>query len=762
MARLQSVAHTSSAARATAAWPRAVPESGNGRPDNVVELFDAKLAVPAVRPGIVARPGLVNRLRAATGQQLLTVVAPAGYGKSTLLSQWAERDERAFAWVSLDERDDDPSVLLRYVAAALERADAFEDAVLDARLSTVATAIARAAVPFVLVLDDVHRVGSQEATDAIATLARHVPEGSALALAGRALPELPVPRERAAGRLLEFGADELALSRREAQLLLSGARVELDDADLTELTMRTEGWAAGLHLAALFLKDRAGSRRSASDFTGADRFVADYFAFEHLAGLGEAELRFLTRASVLDAMCGPLCDAVLGRRQGSARKLESLERSSMFVVPIDRHRIWYRFHHLFRDTLRSELARREPEFVPELNRRAAAWCEANDAPAEARRYAAAAGDLDTVARLVASHALPALGEGRVAELECWLDGLDDPALLERHPAVAVLGSWIHALADRPELAGRWLDVAEHSTFKGQLPDGTRSLRPWIALARAAFCRDGVDRMLADAESAAAGLARSSRWRPTALVLKGMAHLLLGDDERADEVLAQAAETASSVGASATRRLALAERSLLATAVGDHSSAAELAAAVADGRRPADVTRAIELAASARAELRAGDWQRARADIESATPLALSVGHALPWLGVQASLELARARIALLDVAAAGELLSRAESILERSRSLGVLGLQAKAVRAELRALVKEKSRRQASLTPAELRLLPLLTTRLSFREIGVRLHVSRHTVKTQAIAIYRKFGVSSRNEAIHRAAQLGLVDAPVQ
>ena len=755
MARLQSVAHTSSAARAIAAWPRAVP-------DNLVELFDAKLAAPAVRPGIVARPGLVNRLRAATGQQLLTVVAPAGYGKTTLLSQWAERDERAFAWVSLDERDDDPSVLLRYVAAALERAGVLDDAVLDTRLSTLSTGIARAAAPVVIVLDDVHRIGSREATDAIATLARHVPERSALVLAGRTLPELPVPRERAAGRLLELGADDLALSRREAQLLLSGARLELDDAAVTELSVRTEGWAAGLHLAALFLKDGAASRRSASEFTGADRFVADYFAFEYLAGLGEAEVRFLTRASILDSMCGPLCDAVLGRRQGSARKLEALERSSAFVVPIDRQRVWYRFHNLFRDTLRSELARREPELVPELNRRAAAWCEANDAPAEARRYAAAAGDLDTVARLVAAHALPALSEGRVAELESWLDGLDDSALLERHPAVAVLGSWIHALADRPERAGRWLEAAERAAFKGQLPDGTRLLEPWIALARAAFCRDGVDRMLADAETAAAGLARSSRWRPTALVLKGIAHLLLGDDERADEVLAEAAEAAASLGATATRRLALAERSLLATTVGDHSSAAQLAAAVAEGRRPADVTRAIELVARARAELRAGDWPRARADIESATPLALSVGHALPWLGVQAALELARAQMALLDVAAAGELLSRAESILERSPSLGVLGLQAQAVRAELRALVKEKGRRQASLTPAELRLLPLLTTRLSFREIGVRLHVSRHTVKTQAIAIYRKFGVSSRNEAIQRAAELGLVDVQVQ
>jgi LuxR family transcriptional regulator, maltose regulon positive regulatory protein len=307
MTQLQSVANRSSAGRTLAAWPQAVPTSGSGRPGSRFELFDAKLLVPPVRPGIVARPGLVNRLRAATAQQVVTLVAPAGYGKTTLLSQWAERDERAFAWVSLDERDDDPALLLRYVAAALRRADVVEDVVLarSVGLPTLATGLARAARPVVLVLDNVHDLRSREAADVIATLAAHVPERSALVLAGRTLPELPVPRQRAAGRLLEIGADELALSRREAQSLLSGARLELDDAEITALTVRTEGWAAGLHLAALFLNDRAGSRRSASDFTGADRFVTDYFAFEHLSRLGDADVRFLRRASVLDSMCGP-------------------------------------------------------------------------------------------------------------------------------------------------------------------------------------------------------------------------------------------------------------------------------------------------------------------------------------------------------------------------------------------------------------------------------------------------------------------------
>jgi LuxR family transcriptional regulator, maltose regulon positive regulatory protein len=719
------------------------------------------------------RPGLVNRLRAAT-QPVVTVVAPAGYGKTTLLSQWAERDERPFAWVSIDDGDDDPFLFLRYVAAALHQAEPIARGVFEAlaapgpsvwsrTLPRLAAAFSGVTAPMVLVLDDVQWVRSGEAADAIATLARHVPERSTLVLAGRMLPELPVARLRAAGHLLEIGGDELALSRREAQLLLRGARVELDDDDVADVRERTEGWAAGLHLAGLFLQSRPGRSRAAAEFTGDDRFVADYFRFEHLSRLGRADIRFLTRSAVLDAMCGPLCDAVLGRkRPNSARKLESLERSSLFVVPLDRRRLWYRYHRLFRDMLRAELERREPEIVPELNRRAAAWCEANGRPEAARRYAAAAGDVDALARLVAGDGLAAYCEGRLAELERWLDGFDDPAVLERYPAVAALGSWIHALGGRPDQAERWLDAAEHGSVSGTLPDGTRSIGPWIALLRAAFCRQGVDQMLLDAETAVKGLARGSRWRPTAQLLRGVAHLLLGDNDRAEVILAETVETAASVGATNTRILALAERSLLATAAGDHVLARDLLHAArslnGDGRRDTYVTAAIKLAAFARTELRGGSWQQARADLEAAKRLGPKLTYALPWYSVQTSLELARAHMALLDTSEADTLLSEAEAILERRPGLGVLALEAKGVRAELRVLREENRRCGATLTAAELRLLPLLTTRLSFREIGERLHVSRNTVKTQAIAVYRKLGVSSRNDAIDRAVELGLVE----
>ena len=724
-----------------------------------LELLEAKLALPSQQPGTVTRTGLVNRLRASR-HPLVTIVGPAGYGKTTLLSQWAARDGRPFAWVSLDDGDDDPGVLLRYVAAALHRAGAVPDT--TATLPRLASALSHASAPIVLVLDEVECVRSHESADLIATLERHLPDGSTLALAGRRLPELPIARSRVAARLLELGATELAFGRREAQLLLRAAHLELDKPDLMELLGRTEGWAAGLHLAGLFLQSEPGERRAVADFAGDDRFVADYFRFEHLSRLGRAELRFLTRSSVLDSMCGPLCDAVLGKeRQGSAAKLESLEQSSSFVVPLDRRRVRYRYHHLFRETLRAELERREPELVPELNRRAAAWCEANGAPEAARRYAAATGDIDALARVVAAHVLPAYCEGRGAELDSWLDGFDDPVRLDQFPVVAALGSWVHALSGRADQAELWLEAAELGPHDGALPDSTRSLAPWTALLHAAYCRDGVDQMLVDAETASKGLARRSQWRPSALLLRGVAHLLLGEDDRADGLFAKADKAAAVVGATETRRLALAERSVLAIARGDYARGRDLADAArsigADGSGSRAVSDALQLAVLARAELRHGTWEQARIHVGEAERLAPALSEALPWFGVQTLLELARVEMALLDAAAAHTHLSRAESILER-RPLGVLAMHAKGVRAELRALVDAQGHTDSVLTAAELRLLPLLPTHLTFREIGARLHVSRNTVKTQAISIYRKLGATSRADAVDRAGDLGLVE----
>jgi LuxR family maltose regulon positive regulatory protein len=743
-------------------WPQAVG----------VDLDAARLLEPVARPESVSKTALVNRLRVAGTCPVVTLLAPGGYGKTTLLVQWASRDERPFAWVSVQEGDD-AILLLRHVAAALSRIQAIDASVpraLGARgqsprsaLQRVAAALFTSECPLVLVLDDVQLLRSQECVDAVAALVEHVPDGSTLVLAGRTVGELPVARLRAAGRLLELGVEELALNRREAQLLLRNAGVEAKESHASEIIDRTEGWAAGLYLAAVSFQD-AGARFDAEVFAGDDRFVADYFRSEYLAHMRPTEVRFLTRTSTLDRMSGPLCDSVLDGK-GSARKLETLEKSNLFVVPLDRHRGWYRYHRLFRDLLQAELEHREPDLVPALNRRAASWYEANGSPEEAISYASAAGDTDTVARLVGTHALPAYHSGRIVTVESWLDHFpDDDRGLSRYPAVAVLGAWVHALRGRPAAAERWLRAAEAGKSKRALPDGSTSVRPWLALIRAAMCRSGAEQMVADAEVAVRELPVESQWRPIALLVRGVALLLLGDDAGADRYMAEAVDAAESVGAMDSQVVALTERSLLAELRGDLADAKAFgleARALIDACGLDDYpTIAIELAASARAELRAGSWDTARADLEQANRLRPELTHALPWYSVQTLLELARAHMTFLDLSETRSLLSEVDEILRRRPDLGVLSAQADELRAESDAAVEARDGRASTLTPAELRLLPLLATHLSFREIGEHLYVSRNTVKTQAISVYRKLGVSSRSEALERAADLGLVEPP--
>ena len=413
-----------------------------------------------------------------------------------------------------------------------------------------------------------------------------------------------------------------------------------------------------------------------------------------------------------------------------------------------------------RDFLRSELERRQPELVSVLNRRAADWCEANGAPEAAVDYAAAAGDLDHVAHLVARLALPAYQEGRIVMVERWLRLLNELPSLDRHPDLCLIGAWVHALRGRAPDSQRWADAAE----RGLTADDPRR-----RLLHALRCCDGTGQMLDDAAAAYDAVPPGGVWEPTALVALGVAHHLAGDDERADATLSRAVESAAAAGAVDTQIAALSERSLLAAARGAHGDADALAceaSATAGSRRlGASVMRALELAASARAALHRGDRERAESEIAHANRLRPLLTHAVPWLSVQVGIELARTQLALADVAAARSLLLEIDGILRLRPGLGKLVDDAAVLRSQIRALEEPDGRWAQSLTSAELRLLPLLATHLSFREIGDRLFVSRNTVKTQAISVYRKFGVSSRSDAIERAAELGLVDAtavPVQ
>ena len=294
--------------------------------------------------------------------------APAGYGKTILAAEWAKRDRRPFVWLSIDRHDNDPAVLLTYLAVGLDRVEPIDPAVFRALASRgasiahtvlppLATALSSKALPVVVVLDDVQLLHDQEGLDALAVLVDHLPPGSQLVVISRAAPLLPVARWRVEGRLAELGPDELAMDPAEAGSLLAAARVELADGEVAELTRRTEGWPVALYLAALSLKAQHPRNGGAGvEFSGRERFLVDYLQSALLAGLSPTEVRFLTRTAVLERLSGPLCDAVLGTT-GSAAVLASLERSNLLVVPLDRQREWYRYHQLFRELLRGELER---------------------------------------------------------------------------------------------------------------------------------------------------------------------------------------------------------------------------------------------------------------------------------------------------------------------------------------------------------------------------------------------------------------------
>jgi LuxR family transcriptional regulator, maltose regulon positive regulatory protein len=418
------------------------------------ELVESKLHPPWARPGIVPRTALVDRLLASHAAPVVCVVAPPGYGKTTLLAQWAKRKGTRVGWVSVDRRDNDPAVLLTYLAVALDRIEPIDPSLFHALAApgaVAATVMARFAAavsamtqPVTLVLDHVELLHNPQCLDAVAELMARLPSGSQLALASRTRPLLPVAWLRTQGRVVEVGVGELAMDQREASLLLQGAGVRLGDADVTTLVQRTEGWPVALYMAALALQAGAPHDDGFAGFAGDDRLVADYLRSELLARLSQREVVFLTRTAVLDRMCGPLCDAVLDTK-GSTRVLESLAGANLLLLPLDRRRQWYRYHHLFGELLRAELQRREPELVPRLHVRAAAWCEANGLPQTAIDHAQAAGDTDRVARLVATLTQPAYAAGRVHTARRWLAWFEDQGLIERYPQVAVQGAWVQAL-----------------------------------------------------------------------------------------------------------------------------------------------------------------------------------------------------------------------------------------------------------------------------------------------------------------------------
>jgi LuxR family transcriptional regulator, maltose regulon positive regulatory protein len=729
------------------------------------ELSESKFEPPRVRPGIVARTALVDRL-VVTQAPVITVIAPPGYGKTTVLAQWAERIGPRVAWISCDEGDNDPVVLLSALAVALDRIEPVDPEIFQALASSGAgitavprfvSGIASMQRPVTVVLDHIEAVTNNQCLNTIAEFGLRLPPGWQFALASRANVPLPVARLRAQGGIFEVTAEDLAMGPLEAFSLLKGAGAEVSEASIHDLLRRTEGWPAGLYIAALAMK--SGTRQNEVDFTftGDDIFMGDYLRSELLVQVSDAEASFLIRTSVLDRMCGPLCDTVLGG-QGSRRVLEQMEESNLLVVPLDHRREWYRYHHLLRELLQSELQRREPDLIQDLHFRAAVWFEANAMPETAIDHARAAGDYDRVARLLLELAQPVWASGRVETVLRWMEWLRDITSAEYYGAIAVHGSLIFALLGQPGEAERWAAAAERASPTGVLPDGS-TMEGTLAYLRAILCRDGIDEMRRDAQTAWDGLSPASPYRATMLYTRGISYLLGDDPARAEPILARAYDVAASADALPLAALILAEQCSAAAERDNWPQVTALArrgvAIVEAGHFEDYWTSALVYAWAARAALHEGDISHARFYLGRASRLRPLLTYVLPVVSVQALLEMAHSYITLADPGGAAAVLTQAHDILQQKPDLGILSRSADQLQSRL-ATIKAVALGASSLTAAEMRLLPLLSTHLSFREIGERLFVSLHTVKTQAYSVYRKLGVSTRSEAVARLHELGL------
>jgi LuxR family maltose regulon positive regulatory protein len=446
-------------------------------------VLATKLFAPARRPRLVGRPRLSERLDAtlAPGHRLTLVSGPAGFGKTTLLSDWLahlgeSRPDVRPAWLSLDDGDNDLARLLAHLAAALRRVDlevgevvAEGQAGLTALVNDVTRAGERAPQRrWVLVLDDYHAIEAAEVHEAVAFLLDHLPEQLRLVIATRADPPLPLARLRSRGQLAEVRAADLRFTPVEAQEFLNRVMgLDLTAADVEALDARTEGWVAGLQLAALSLRGAAGRGEVdgfIADFTGSNRFVIDYLADEVLARQPAAVREFLLRTAVLERLTGPLCDAVTGRADG-ARALEDLERGNLFLVPLDDHRRWYRYHHLFADVLRARLLAEEPGLVPGLHRRASDWYAAHGLVADAVRHALAAEDFAHAAYLM-EQALPALRRARQDSLLiAWMRSLPEP-VIRRSPVLSLLSAFSRMVAGDLDAVEARIGDAERALAAG--------------------------------------------------------------------------------------------------------------------------------------------------------------------------------------------------------------------------------------------------------------------------------------------------------
>jgi LuxR family maltose regulon positive regulatory protein len=734
-------------------------------------LAATKLHIPRLRPELVVREALVEELGAPRAHKLTLIEAPAGYGKTTLLAEWAAApaEKRGFAWLSLEETDSDPVRFWTGVIDALRTlepgvASAARDALasrnidlLKVALPLLVNALGELEKPLVLVLDDYQDVRDTTVHRSLDFVLDHLPDVVHVAVATRADPDLSLARRRASGELMEIRAAHLRFGEAEAAELLERTLSDrLSDRTVELLVSRTEGWPAGVYLAALSFARRSRPEELIESFAGDDRHIVDYLSSEVLSDQPPEIREFLLRTSVLEQLCGPLCNAV-SEVEDSARLLERIERQNLFLIPLDTTRTWYRYHRLFADLLRHELALSDPAAASDLHRRAADWYERDGSVPSAIHHATAAGDVDRARELIAGHWNDYFNRGELGTVQRWLESAPGPSTVD--PRLCVAGAWV--ALDRGALreAGEWIErgtAGSDASAEGAEAD--------LEVLRAVhgFKVGDIGAASASALRIPELAAEGSFPRTVAELILGIARYWTGSLDDARTTLRRAAALANAAQNDLGQSYALGYLALATLDQGSARRADELATEAIELRRTPGFAEHFVLMighlARGRVALAEGRLEDAQGSLARALELSergagrIEQGAALLALAQldqlrgerdRARARLRQARDAIEGCAEAGTL---GTAIAAAERTLGVVGSTAGSSPAGA-----------DELTERELAILRMLVSDLSRRQIADALFISTNTVKTHLRAIYRKLDASGRDSAIARGRELGLL-----
>jgi len=655
------------------------------------QLLTTKLYVPFVKPNLITRPRLIERLNEGTKGKLTLVSAPAGFGKTTLLGEWSLQGGLPIAWVSLDEGDNDPGRFLAYLVAALgglwtgvgedvlEPLHSPQPPPIESVLTALVNEIAAIPEDFALVLDDYHAIEARPVHDAVTFLLEHLPPRMHLIMVSRTDPPLPLPRLLARGYLTKLAAADLMFAPEEAAAFLNRAvGMDLSPEEVAALEERTEGWIAGLQLAALSMQGRQDVSDFVAAFAGSNRYILDYLGEEVLRQQSDEIQNFLLETSILDRLSGPLCDAVTGRDDGQAT-LEELERANLFLLPLDDERRWYRYHHLFSEFLRERLRRSRAGLIADLHRRACGWYERNELEGEAVGHALTAGDTERAASLVEKIARTTLRRGELNTLRRWLEALPEDLVCVR-PRLCLSGAWYSLATGRLDEAESYLSKVEgelesargsgttvlEEEDPSRLGKDAREILGEAATIRAAAVslRGASARAIELARRAEALLTEGNLFlRAIIAASLGFAHRNEGDVTSASRAFARAAEISRSAGSTYVALLASKNLTELLLVQGRLREAADVCRQALD----LAMERGRRLPASGVAHVGMGELLREWDELDAATDH-LRQGIELGERGgdvelvIDGYLALARTQQASGDEARSAETLTRAERL----------------------------------------------------------------------------------------------------